>query len=91
MSFRDAIEVLGVEATRRGYSAGEQYEARTPLGTVLVHEIHAGWGAMWWPARQRRAPIQIVHGEARSPADAAREATRRLRAIQRTCARAGAV
>lgn len=81
----DRIEVLGVKARPVGSGYASCYEARTPLGTVLVHEINAGWGAMWWPARQRRAPIQVVHGEARSPGDAAREATRRLRAIQRVC------
>ena len=83
----ETIEVLGVEArqTRSGY------EVRTPLGTVALYpEPGNRWRASWWPYRQRHVNVRLVSDEP-SPADAAREATRRLRAIQRTCARAGAL
>lgn len=82
----ETIEVLGVMARRVGYD-GEQYEARTPLGTVWVgYSRLRGWHAIWYVGAER-----VDLGSADSAADAAREATRRLRAIQRVCARAGAL
>ena len=88
----ETIEVLGVEAKQRDGS----YQARTPLGLVLVRRhVGYGWCVLWRPqgARSRGTRSMGVHllEDAGSPADAAREATRRLRAIQRVCARAGAL
>ena len=84
----ETIEVLGVEARR----TGESYQARTPLGLVLVLRCpgEPWWSALWMPRGARRMAVTLLES-ADSAADAAREATRRLRAIQRTCARAGAV
>jgi len=85
----DRIEVLGCEARQ---IEPHGWCAETPLGRVRVlRETATVWIADWWPAHEMRVDLVLHVDGHRSPADAAREATRRLRAIQRTCARAGAL
>ena len=84
----ETIEVLGCVAKQTG---GGGYQVRTPLGLVLILRLpgEPWWSALWVPRGARRMVLTLL-GDHRTPADAAREATRRLRAIQRTCARAAA-
>lgn len=87
----EAIEVLGARLrVRRGALSGSAHEGRTPLGLVVVYRAVHGWAVLWWPRGTRQMGVHLLE-RAGSAADAAREATRRLRAIMRTCARAGAV
>lgn len=82
----DRIEVLGCEARQGEHGS---YAARTALGLVLVMRWpdDPRWCALWVPRGAKSMVVTLCEHEPIA-ADAAREATRRLRAIQRTCARA---